>query len=150
MATRRQNIWPATQRVLDAAPLERAIRRRTAGSNGFKVFRPATQACELYGTYQIYLPQEHPTGDIEALRRGHQGPLTTPIGGASARQTLALRQIFDLYCLMLPPLPLLRQAPQPAQTGPRHLDVICVYRETRRTSTWGSSGPPNCIRSASN
>ncbi|MCT4366988.1 MAG: isocitrate/isopropylmalate family dehydrogenase, partial [Synechococcaceae cyanobacterium MAG-AL2] len=67
------DIWPATQRVLDAA-VERAYggERRI---EWFKVFA-GDEACELYGTYQ-YLPQDTLTA-IEAYGVAIKGPLTTP------------------------------------------------------------------------
>jgi isocitrate dehydrogenase len=115
------DIWPATQRVLDAA---------VAGAYGgarriewFKVYA-GDEACELYGTYQ-YLPQDTLTA-IETYGVAIKGPLTTPIGGGIRSLNVALRQIFDLYCCVRP-CRYYAGTPSPHRR-PQDLDVI-VYRE---------------------
>ena len=81
------DIWPATQRVLDAAVAKAYRSQRRIVS--FKVYAGA-EACELYGTYQ-YLPED----TLEAIRTygvAIKGPLTTPIGGGIRSLNVALRQ----------------------------------------------------------
>ena len=63
------DIWPATQKVLDAA-----VAKAYSGAKRIEWFKvyAGDEACDLYGTYQ-YLPRRHPRGDPH-LRRRHQGP----------------------------------------------------------------------------
>jgi isocitrate dehydrogenase len=115
------DIWPATQRVLDAAVAKAYGGERRI--EWFKVFA-GDEACELYGTYQ-YLPQDTLTA-IEAYGVAIKGPLTTPIGGGIRSLNVALRQIFDLYCCVRP-CRYYEGTPSPHKR-PQDLDVI-VYRE---------------------
>ena len=115
------DIWPATQRVLDAAVKKayQGVRR----IEWFKVYA-GDEACDLYGTYQ-YLPED----TLEAIRTygvAIKGPLTTPIGGGIRSLNVALRQIFDLYSCVRP-CRYYKGTPSPHKR-PQDLDVI-VYRE---------------------
>ena len=106
------DIWPATQKVLDAA-----VAKAYGGSKTIEWFKvyAGDEACDLYGTYQ-YLPED----TLEAIRTygvAIKGPLTTPVGGGIRSLNVALRQIFDLYSCVRP-LPLLRGHPKPPQTSP--------------------------------
>ena len=83
------DIWPATQRVLDAAVGQAYGGERRI--EWFKVYA-GDEACELYGTYQ-YLPQDTLTA-IEQFGVAIKGPLTTPIGGGISSLNLAQRQFF--------------------------------------------------------
>ena len=115
------DIWPATQRVLDAAVAQAYGAERRI--EWFKVLA-GDEACELYGTYQ-YLPED----TLEAIRTygvAIKGPLTTPIGGGIRSLNVALRQIFDLYCCVRP-CRYYAGTPSPHKR-PQDLDVI-VYRE---------------------
>ena len=82
------DIWPAAQRVFDAAAAKygRRIRGKRC-SPGEGVRRPASGS-----------PR-----DVEAFREhliGIKGPLTTPVGGGFRSLNVALRQMLDLYvCL---------------------------------------------------
>ncbi|MDB4486463.1 isocitrate/isopropylmalate family dehydrogenase, partial [Synechococcus sp. AH-707-B22] len=70
------DIWPATQKVLDAAVAQAYKGEKTI--EWFKVYA-GDEACDLYGTYQ-YLPED----TLEAIRSfgvAIKGPLTTPVGG---------------------------------------------------------------------
>ena len=115
------DIWPATQKVLDAA-----VAKAYGGSKSiewFKVFA-RDEACDLYGTYQ-YLPDD----TLDAIRTygvAIKGPLTTPVGGGIRSLNVALRQIFDLYCCVRP-CRYYAGTPSPHKR-PQDLDVI-VYRE---------------------
>ena len=115
------DIWPATQRVLDAAVAKayKGMRR----IEWFKVYA-GDEACDLYGTYQ-YLPED----TLEAIRSygvAIKGPLTTPVGGGIRSLNVALRQIFDLYSCVRP-CRYYNGTPSPHKR-PQDLDVI-VYRE---------------------
>jgi isocitrate dehydrogenase len=115
------DIWPATQRVLDAA-----VARAYGGERRIEWFKvyAGDEACDLYGTYQ-YLPQDTLTA-IERYGVAIKGPLTTPVGGGIRSLNVALRQIFDLYCCVRP-CRYYEGTPSPHKR-PQDLDVI-VYRE---------------------
>ncbi|GAA6615754.1 NADP-dependent isocitrate dehydrogenase [Scytonema sp. NUACC26] len=115
------DIWPAAQKVLDAA-VETAYKGKRKIS-WFKVFA-GDEACEVYGTYQ-YLPQDTLTA-IQEYGVAIKGPLTTPIGGGIRSLNVALRQIFDLYACVRP-CRYYPGTPSPHKT-PEKLDVI-IYRE---------------------
>ena len=88
------DIWPATEKVLDAA-----VAKAYSGKRKISWFRvyAGDEACDLYGTYQ-YLPQDTLTA-IKEYGVAIKGPLTTPVGGGIRSLNVALRQIFDLYTL---------------------------------------------------
>jgi len=115
------DLWPAAQRVLDAA-----VEKAYGGKRHivwFKVY-VGDEACETYGTYQ-YLPED----SLEAIKTygvAIKGPLTTPIGGGIRSLNVALRQIFDLYACVRP-CTFYPGTPSPHKT-PEKLDVI-IYRE---------------------
>ncbi len=115
------DIWPASQRVFDAA-VEKAYggKRKLVW---FKVYA-GDEACDLYGTYQ-YLPEDTLTA-IREFGVAIKGPLTTPIGGGIRSLNVALRQIHDLYTCVRP-CKYYAGTPSPHKT-PEKLDVI-VYRE---------------------
>ncbi|MFY7803534.1 MAG: NADP-dependent isocitrate dehydrogenase [Limnoraphis robusta] len=115
------DLWPASQRVLDAA-VEAAYGDKRKIS-WFKVYA-GDEACEQYGTYQ-YLPQDTLTA-IKEYGVAIKGPLTTPIGGGIRSLNVALRQINDLYACVRP-CKYYAGTPSPHKT-PEKLDVI-IYRE---------------------
>lgn len=115
------DIWPAAQKVFDAAV--EAAYNGTRKINWFKVYA-GDEACEVYGTYQ-YLPND----TLEAIKEfgvAIKGPLTTPIGGGIRSLNVALRQIHDLYSCVRP-CKYYAGTPSPHKS-PELLDVI-VYRE---------------------
>ncbi|MEO1376213.1 MAG: NADP-dependent isocitrate dehydrogenase [Cyanobacteria bacterium J06635_10] len=115
------DIWPATQKVLDAA-VSKAYKGKKKIS-WFKVYA-GDEACDLYGTYQ-YLPQDTLTA-IKEYGVAIKGPLTTPVGGGIRSLNVALRQIFQLYACVRP-CRYYPGTPSPHK-NPEKLDVI-VYRE---------------------
>ena len=115
------DIWPAAQKVFDAA-VEKAYKGQREIS-WFKIY-VGDEACDLYGTYQ-YLPQDALTA-IKEYGVAIKGPLTTPIGGGIRSLNVALRQIFDLYACVRPCRYYLG-TPSPHRY-PENLDVI-IYRE---------------------
>ena len=115
------DIWPATQRVLDAA-VQAAYghRRRLVW---FKIYA-GDEACQAYGDLQ-YLPED----TLNAIRQygiAIKGPLTTPVGGGIRSLNVTLRQLFDLYCCVRP-CRYYTGTPSPHRR-PEELDVV-VYRE---------------------
>ncbi|MFM8662186.1 MAG: NADP-dependent isocitrate dehydrogenase, partial [Cyanobium sp.] len=134
------DIWPATQKVLDAAVAKAYGGERRI--EWFKVYA-GDEACDLYGTYQ-YLPDD----TLEAIRTygvAIKGPLTTPIGGGIRSLNVALRQIFDLYCCVRP-CRYYAGTPSPHKR-PQDLDVI-VYRENTEDIYMGiewEASDPVCL-----
>jgi len=115
------DIWPAAQKVLDAA-VQTAYKGKRQIS-WFKVYA-GDEACEVYGTYQ-YLPED----TLQAIKEygvAIKGPLTTPVGGGIRSLNVALRQINDLYACVRP-CRYYPGTPSPHK-NPEKLDVI-VYRE---------------------
>ncbi len=115
------DIWPATEKVINAAVKVAYGARRKI--NWFKVYA-GDEACERYGTYQ-YLPED----TLKAIKEygvAIKGPLTTPIGGGIRSLNVALRQIFQLYACVRP-CRYYPGTPSPHKY-PEKLDVI-VYRE---------------------
>ena len=115
------DIWPASQKVFDAA-VEKAYGGQRK-IEWFKVYA-GDEACDIYGTYQ-YLPED----TLAAIREygvAIKGPLTTPIGGGIRSLNVALRQINDLYACVRP-CKFYAGTPSPHKR-PEKLDVI-VYRE---------------------
>ena len=134
------DIWPATQKVLDAAVAQAYGGERRI--EWFKVYA-GDEACDLYGTYQ-YLPED----TLSAIKQygvAIKGPLTTPIGGGIRSLNVALRQIFDLYCCVRP-CRYYEGTPSPHKR-PQDLDVI-VYRENTEDIYMGiewEAGDPVCL-----
>ncbi|TVQ42950.1 MAG: NADP-dependent isocitrate dehydrogenase [Gloeocapsa sp. DLM2.Bin57] len=115
------DIWPATERVIDAAV--KAAYGDERKINWFKIYA-GDEACEIYGTYQ-YLPED----TLKAIKEygiAIKGPLTTPVGGGIRSLNVALRQIFDLYACIRPCC-YYTGTPSPHKY-PEKLDVI-IYRE---------------------
>ena len=134
------DIWPATQKVLDAA-----IEKSYGGEKKIEWFKiyAGDEACELYGTYN-YLPED----TIEAIRYygiAIKGPLTTPVGGGIRSLNVALRQIFDLYSCVRP-CKFYSGTPSPHKY-PEDLDII-VYRENTEDIYMGiewEAEDENCV-----
>ena len=115
------DIWPATQRVLDAAV--QAAYGSGRRIQWFKIYA-GDEACQRYGDFQ-YLPED----TLNAIRQygiAIKGPLTTPVGGGIRSLNVTLRQLFDLYCCVRP-CRYYAGTPSPHRR-PEELDVV-VYRE---------------------
>jgi isocitrate dehydrogenase len=113
------DIWPAAQRVLDAA-VEKAYggRRRIAWTQVLA----GQRAFDETGSW---LPDE----TVEAFRShivGIKGPLTTPVGGGIRSLNVALRQILDLY-VCLRPVRWFKGVPSPVR-APEKVDMV-IFRE---------------------
>ncbi|HEY9649810.1 MAG TPA: NADP-dependent isocitrate dehydrogenase [Coleofasciculaceae cyanobacterium] len=127
------DIWPAAQRVFDAA-VETAYGGKRSIS-WFKIYA-GDEACDKYGTYQ-YLPQDTLTA-IQEYGIAIKGPLTTPVGGGIRSLNVALRQIHDLYACVRP-CKYYPGTPSPHKT-PEKLDVI-IYRENTEDIYLGIEWP---------
>ncbi|MFP5272524.1 NADP-dependent isocitrate dehydrogenase [Coleofasciculus sp.] len=115
------DIWPATQKVIDAAVQTAYGGKRKI--TWFKIYA-GDEACDKYGTYQ-YLPEDTLTA-IKEYGVAIKGPLTTPIGGGIRSLNVALRQINDLYACVRP-CKYYPGTPSPHKQ-PDKLDLI-IYRE---------------------
>jgi isocitrate dehydrogenase len=115
------DIWPATQKVIDAAV--KAAYGDERKISWLKIYA-GDEACDLYGTYQ-YLPQDT-LNAIQEYGIAIKGPLTTPVGGGIRSLNVALRQINDLYACVRP-CKYYPGTPSPHRS-PEKLDVI-IYRE---------------------
>ncbi|HBL12236.1 MAG TPA: NADP-dependent isocitrate dehydrogenase [Cyanobacteria bacterium UBA11162] len=115
------DIWPATQKVIDAAVHAAYGNQRQI--SWFKIYA-GDEACDKYGTYQ-YLPEDT-LNAIKEYGIAIKGPLTTPIGGGIRSLNVALRQINDLYACVRP-CKYYAGTPSPHK-NPEKLDVI-IYRE---------------------
>ncbi|MEO0948277.1 MAG: NADP-dependent isocitrate dehydrogenase [Cyanobacteria bacterium J06641_5] len=115
------DIWPATQKVIDAAVAAAYGSKRQI--HWFKIYA-GDEACDLYGTFQ-YLPEDT-LNAIQEYGIAIKGPLTTPVGGGIRSLNVALRQINDLYACVRP-CRYYPGTPSPHKS-PEQLDII-VYRE---------------------
>ena len=110
------DIWPATQRVLDAAAA------RHGKSIGWQEVLAGEKAFNRTGEW---LPQ----ATVDAFREsliGIKGPLTTPVGGGIRSLNVALRQILDLY-VCLRPVRWFKGVPSPVK-HPEKVDMV-IFRE---------------------
>jgi len=110
------DIWPAAQRVLDAAAAKygRHISWKEVLA-GEKAFKETGE----------WLPEE----TVEAFRDhliGIKGPLTTPVGGGFRSLNVALRQLLDLY-VCLRPVRWFAGVPSPV-VHPEKVDMV-IFRE---------------------
>jgi isocitrate dehydrogenase len=110
------DIWPASQRVFDAAAAKHgkriAWKEVLAGEKAFKETGD-------------WLPEE----TVEAFRDhviGIKGPLTTPVGGGIRSLNVALRQVLDLY-VCLRPVRWFTGVPSPVR-HPEKVDMV-IFRE---------------------
>jgi len=135
------DIWPATQRVVDAA-VDKAYggNRRIAW---MKVYA-GDEAVEVYGGLN-YLPQD----TLKAVAKyivSIKGPLTTPVGGGIRSLNVALRQLLDLYACVRP-VRYFKGVPSPV-VHPERMDVV-IFRENTEDVYAGvewQQGTPECDR----
>ena len=110
------DIWPAAQRVLDAA----------AAKHGHKVaWKEVLAGQAAFDQTGTWLPDETISTFSEYLI-GIKGPLTTPVGGGIRSLNVALRQILDLY-VCLRPVRWFRGVPSPVR-HPGKVDMV-IFRE---------------------
>ena len=110
------DIWPAAQKVLDAA----------ASKHGKRIAWKEVLAGEkAFNETGNWLPDE----TVDTFREyliGIKGPLTTPVGGGIRSLNVALRQILDLY-VCLRPVRWFQGVPSPVKT-PEKVDMV-IFRE---------------------
>ena len=110
------DIWPAAQKVLDAAVARQG--RRVA----WKEVLAGQAAFDETGSW---LPDET-VAAFEEHVVGIKGPLTTPVGGGIRSLNVALRQLLDLY-VCLRPVRWFKGVPSPVR-HPEKVDMV-IFRE---------------------
>ena len=110
------DIWPATQRVLDAAVARHG--RRIEWVEVLAGQRAFDETGEWLPTETVSAFEEHVVGI--------KGPLTTPVGGGSRSLNVALRQLLDLY-VCLRPVRWFKGVPSPV-LHPEKVDMV-IFRE---------------------
>jgi isocitrate dehydrogenase len=110
------DIWPAAQKVLDAAATKTGRRidwvEVLAGEKAFKETGD-------------WLPQET-VDTFQSHLIGIKGPLTTPVGGGFRSLNVALRQKLDLYACVRP-VRWFQGVPSPVK-APQDVDMV-IFRE---------------------
>src|SRR5205823_3768039 len=110
------DIWPAAQRVLDAA----------AAKHGHAIaWKEVLAGQKAYDETGSWLPDETVTAFDEHLV-GIKGPLTTPVGGGIRSLNVALRQMLDLY-VCLRPVQWFTGVPSPVK-HPEKVNMV-IFRE---------------------
>lgn len=115
------DIWPAAQRVFDAA-----VRKAYGGRREivwFEVYA-GEKANKVYEK-EIWLPDDTLKA-ISEYRVGIKGPLTTPVGGGFRSINVALRQLLDLYACVRP-VRYFDGVPSPVK-HPELVDMV-IFRE---------------------
>ncbi|MGC8514329.1 MAG: NADP-dependent isocitrate dehydrogenase [Acidimicrobiales bacterium] len=110
------DIWPAAQKVLDAAAAKYS--KRIA-------WKEVLAGEKAFNEVGDWLPQE----TVDVFREyliGIKGPLTTPIGGGFRSLNVALRQLLDLY-VCLRPVRWFEGVPSPVK-HPDLVDMV-IFRE---------------------
>jgi isocitrate dehydrogenase len=110
------DIWPATQRVLDAAVARHG--RRIAWVEVLAGQRAFDETGEWLPAETVSAFEEHVVGI--------KGPLTTPVGGGIRSLNVALRQLLDLY-VCLRPVRWFKGVPSPV-LHPEKVDMV-IFRE---------------------
>src|SRR5215217_602373 len=110
------DIWPAAQKVLDAA----------AAKSGKRIDWLEVLAGEkAFNETGDWLPQDT-VDTFQEYLIGIKGPLTTPIGGGFRSLNVALRQLLDLY-VCLRPVRWFQGVPSPVKR-PGDVDMV-IFRE---------------------
>ncbi|HUQ63503.1 MAG TPA: NADP-dependent isocitrate dehydrogenase [Acidimicrobiales bacterium] len=112
------DIWPAAQKVVDAAVARRGSGR---GIEWLEVLA-GQRAFDETGSW---LPDET-VASFEHHVVGIKGPLTTPVGGGIRSLNVALRQLLDLY-VCLRPVRWFEGVPSPVK-HPEKVDMV-IFRE---------------------
>ena len=113
------DIWPAGQRVMDAA-----VHKAYKGRRSIEWLRvyAGQEAQDRFGTAL-------PESTLKALRTyrvGIKGPLTTPVGGGIRSINVALRQVLDLYACVRP-VYYIPGVPSPVR-NPESVNMV-IFRE---------------------
>ena len=113
------DIWPAAQKVLDAA-----VSKAFNGTRSL-AWKEVLAGEKSYNKSGEWLPAE----TLQAFREyrvGIKGPLTTPVGGGIRSLNVTLRQELDLYACVRP-IRWFKGTPSPVK-NPGKTDMI-IYRE---------------------
>src|ERR671927_1308479 len=110
------DIWPAAQRVLDAAVAKHGRRIE---------WKEVLAGEKAFNETGDWLPEETVTTFREYII-GIKGPLNTPVGGGIRSLNVALRQILDLY-VCLRPVRWFPGVPSPVR-HPELVDMV-IFRE---------------------
>jgi isocitrate dehydrogenase len=115
------DIWPAAQRVLDAA-----VAKAYGGAKRIAWFEiyAGEKANRVYEK-EVWLPDDT-LKIIDKYRVAIKGPLTTPVGGGIRSINVTLRQLLDLY-VCLRPVRWFKGVPSPVK-HPELVDMV-VFRE---------------------
>ena len=113
------DIWPAAQRVLDAA-----VEKAYGGAKRF-AWKEVLAGQKAFDQTGNWLPEET-VEDFRTYIVGIKGPLTTPIGGGIRSLNVALRQILDLY-VCLRPVRWFQGVPSPVK-APEKVNMV-IFRE---------------------
>lgn len=133
------DIWPATQRVVDAA-VQKAYNGKRAIA-WMKIF-VGDEAVEVYGPGQ-YLPADALKA-IEKFLVSIKGPLTTPVGGGIRSLNVSIRQLLDLYACVRP-VRYFKGVPSPV-VHPEKMNIV-IFRENTEDVYAGvewQQGTPEC------
>jgi isocitrate dehydrogenase len=112
------DIWPAAEKVVDAA----VARRNSGRAIAWLEVLAGQRAFDETGSW---LPDET-VASFEEHVVGIKGPLTTPVGGGIRSLNVALRQLLDLY-VCLRPVRWLTGVPSPVKQ-PEKVDMV-IFRE---------------------
>ena len=121
------DIWPAAQKVLDAA-----VSKAFNGTRSL-AWKEVLAGEKSYNKSGEWLPAE----TLQAFREyrvGIKGPLTTPVGGGIRSLNVTLRQELDLYACVRP-IRWFKGTPSPVK-NPGKTDMI-IYRENTEDSYAG-------------
>ncbi len=113
------DIWPAGQRVMDAA-----VEKAYGGKRSIEWLRvyAGEEAMDRFGSP---LPEETLKA-FRFYRVGIKGPLTTPVGGGIRSVNVALRQVLDLYACVRP-VYYIPGVPSPVR-NPERVNMV-IFRE---------------------
>ncbi len=113
------DIWPASQRVFDAA-VEKAY-----GGQRRIVWYEVFAGEKAFNKFNEWMPK----GTLDAIQYfvvAIKGPLTTPVGGGIRSLNVTLRQVLNLYACVRP-VRYFQGVPSPVK-NPDKLDVV-IFRE---------------------
>jgi isocitrate dehydrogenase len=131
------DIWPASQRVFDAA-----VAKAYGGQRSIE-WMEVLAGQKAFDNTGSWLPDET-VGAFRDYLIGIKGPLTTPIGGGIRSLNVALRQILDLY-VCLRPVRWFEGVPSPVKR-PELVDMV-IFRENTEDIYAGlelEEGTPEC------
>lgn len=113
------DIWPASQRVFDAA-----VKKAYGGRRKIE-WLEVSAGEKAYKQFGTYMPEETLQA-IEDYKVAIKGPLTTPVGGGIRSLNVFLRQRLDLYACVRP-VRYFSGVPSPVKE-PEKLNVV-IFRE---------------------